>query len=187
MKRITRFLAALLAIGAALAVIGPKPAYAGGVTLGNQNDPDWAYSPSSGTLIDLSTVSASAAGTVVTSTSPSIMIYRNLEIVAQLQGNTGGTMDMYLQTSPDNGLTWYDYIHFPQRAAGAAVAAYHTTVARDGGQTATPIVVGAGIVPALAANAVVGGSFGTMLRVVIVSGGGTTVGKPQTISMYASM
>jgi hypothetical protein len=43
-----------------------------------------------------------------------------LTIVLDLRGGTGGTLDVYLQTSHDGGTTWFDYAHAAQLASGAA-------------------------------------------------------------------
>ena len=46
-----------------------------------------------------------------------------VKIIAELQGPTGGTLDVTIQDSQD-GVKWFDYVHFAQVAAGAARAVF---------------------------------------------------------------
>ncbi len=110
--------------------------------------------------------------------------YRSLHIEAVIQGATGGTLDLYLQASYDNGTTWVDYAHFTQLAAAAAQITRLITVSRQGNSGAAPVAVGSGNTPALAANTVVGGDFGQALRLLAVAGAGTTAGAAQTINIF---
>lgn len=107
--------------------------------------------------------------------------FESLKIYAALVGATGGTLDVYLQWTPDNGTTWIDFAHFPQLASGATAVKYNCD-SRFG--ATTPTVVGAGTSPALAANTCVGGHFGTGLRCLAVAGSGTTAGAAVTIVLY---
>lgn len=110
--------------------------------------------------------------------------YLSLTVVAKLVGATGGTLDIYLQTSPDAGATWVDYAHFPQLAGGAAAIKYEFVVSQ-GIQTAAPIVVGINTTPALAANTVVGGAWGDRIRLLMVAGAGTSAGAAVNITISA--
>jgi len=110
--------------------------------------------------------------------------YRSLHIEATIQGGGGGTLDLYLQVTYDNGTTWWDYAHFAQLAAAAAQITRLITVSRQGNSGAAPVVVGTGLTPALAANTVVGGDFGQGLRLVAVAGAGTNAGAAQTINIF---
>lgn len=111
--------------------------------------------------------------------------YDSLRVVATLQGGTGGTLDVYLQTSVD-GSSWYDYAHFAQMADGAAQATRSFSVARSAQQTSIT-TVGVGASPALAANTVLGGDFGTQMRAVCVAGAGTSAGAAQTIAIVGTL
>lgn len=104
----------------------------------------------------------------------------SLDVEAALVGATGGTLDLYLQTSPDGGTTWVDYAHFAQLAAGAAASFVRFGVARHAQQT-TITTVGRALVPALAVGTVVGGPFGDRMRLVAVAGAGTSAGAAITI------
>lgn len=106
-----------------------------------------------------------------------------LTIVATIRGGTGGTLDVYLQTSHDGGTTWHDYAHFPQLADGAAVSTrvWHVTRATSVG---TLTAIGAGTSPLLAANTILGGAWGDRFRALYVTGVGTSAGTAQAVSLY---
>lgn len=98
-----------------------------------------------------------------------------LGIFAELVGATGGTLDVYVQISPDGGLNWSDMVHFPQLAAAAAAVKYSASISLFSNIT-TPVVTGKNLVPAIAVNTVVNGAFSDRCRLVFVAGGGTSVG-----------
>src|ERR1700722_8289834 len=50
-----------------------------------------------------------------------------VDVLATLQGATGGTLDIYVQVSGDDGI-WRDAIHFAQLAAGAASITYQASL-----------------------------------------------------------
>ena len=106
-----------------------------------------------------------------------------LTIVAAIRGGTGGTLDVYVQTSFDGGTTWIDFAHFPQLAAGAALTTrvWHVTRATDVASLAT---VGSGTSPALAVNTINGGAWGDRFRALYVAGASTSAGAAQTVSLY---
>lgn len=110
--------------------------------------------------------------------------YLSLSIVAKLVGATGGTLDVYLQSSPDQGTTWVDYAHFAQLAAGAAAVKYALVVGQ-GVQSAAPVVVGINATPALAVNTVVGGGWGDRLRLLMVAGASTSAGAAVNVTVSA--
>ena len=126
----------------------------------------------------LSETSPATAGTVVADRIfGGLQQYSWFVIDAELTGATGGTLDVYLQRkAPGTGI-WYDYLHFPQVAAGAGAAYY--TVQPQAIQGIT--VVGKGTTPALAANTCTGGHPGAELRCVFVAGAGTSAGATQVI------
>jgi hypothetical protein len=108
-------------------------------------------------------------------------------LVATLQGATGGTLDIYLQTADEDATTpvWIDYAHFAQLPAGAAQTKMAFTVSRYA-QSLSGTVVGSGSTPALAQSTMLGGEFGEKFRVVFVAGAGTSAGAVQTISLIGS-
>lgn len=99
-----------------------------------------------------------------------------LQIFAALVGATGGTLDVYMQTSPDFGQSWQDYAHFPQLAAAAAAVKYTLNVSCNAQNTTMLTPVGVNLVPALAANTCVGGTWGDRFRLLFVAGAGTSAG-----------
>jgi hypothetical protein len=101
--------------------------------------------------------------------------YNAIAVEADLVGATGGTLDVYLQASPDQGLNWYDVIHWPQLGASAAAVKYSTPISQST-TTTTTTVVGKNLVPALAANSVVNGAFSDRMRLVMVAGASTSAG-----------
>jgi hypothetical protein len=100
-------------------------------------------------------------------------------VVATLTGATGGTLDVYLQTTYD-GTTWVDFAHFAQLADGAAAVVKAFACVR-GTTQATITTVGINGTPALAANTVLSGMLGKSIRAVYVAGVGTSAGAAQTI------
>lgn len=105
-----------------------------------------------------------------------------MSFVAQLVGATGGTLDVYVQYSPNAGTTWVDYVHFTQLAAGAGAVTY---TANTGAPTTTTTAVGTGTAPALAAGTVTGGPWGDQMRLLMVAGAGTTAGATVTVRVVA--
>lgn len=103
--------------------------------------------------------------------------YDAIDVVAELVGATGGTLDVYLQTSLDGGLNWFDSIHFTQLASGGAAVVYRTSITHLAQPTsAAPVAVGKNLSPALAAATAVQGGWGNRARLVMVAGSGTSVG-----------
>jgi hypothetical protein len=114
--------------------------------------------------------------------------YDAVDVIAELQGksaggtNIGDTLDVYVQTSPDGGINWYDIIHFPQLASGASVKYYQAPIS-NATTTTSPTLVGKGLSPALSSGvmnsgSVVNGAFSDRMRLVMVAGPATAVGAP---------
>lgn len=109
-----------------------------------------------------------------------------IDIVAELVGATGGTLDVYVQTSLDEGATWYDSVHFTQLASGGAAAIYRTAVTHFAQpSSAAPVAVGKNLSPALAASTTVQGGWGNRARLVYVAGSGTTAGAAIKVTIAA--
>ncbi len=107
----------------------------------------------------------------------------SLTIIGELQGATGGTLDVYLQTSYDDGATWYDYAHFTQLAAGAAAIKHAWHVSRASERT-TITTVGTGTSPALAVGTILSGGWGNKMRMLFVAGATTSAGAAQTVRIF---
>lgn len=106
--------------------------------------------------------------------------YDAVDVIAELKGATGGTLDVYVQISPDDGANWYDIIHFQQLAPGAATAYYQSPIS-NATTTTSPVTVGKGLNVALAPNVTVNGAFSDRLRLVLVAGVSTTAGAPVVV------
>ena len=113
---------------------------------------------------------------------PDLSHYSSLMVVAILQGGTGGVLDVYLQAEYLDG-GWVDIAHFVQLIDGNVQIRRFFSVTRHVQQT-TITTVGTDAAPALAANTVVGGSFGKRLRVLCVTGAGMSAGAQQLIGCY---
>jgi len=108
--------------------------------------------------------------------------YLEVRAVARLVGATGGTLDVYLQFSPDAGQSWDDLAHFAQLAAAAPAATYTLTTSM---RPSTITTIGTGLSPALAANTVAGGPWGDRIRLVMVAGAGTSAGANVLVTLLA--
>ena len=102
--------------------------------------------------------------------------FTSLSIEANLIGATGGTLDVFIQYNPSGDrVSWIDYAHFNQLAAGAGVLKVVASCA-TGAQNLTLVTVGTNLSPLLAAGTVLGGGWGDAFRLVFVAGAGTTAG-----------
>jgi hypothetical protein len=110
--------------------------------------------------------------------------YESIGVVAELMGATGGTLNVYLQNSGDQGLTWFDMIAWPTIAAGASVVYYSSPLSQST-TTTTTTIVGKGALPALVPGSVVNGAFSSRLRLVMVAGSGTTAGASVIVRLAA--
>lgn len=109
--------------------------------------------------------------------------YESVEFIAELVGATGGPLDVYVQTNEreDNG-DWFDVIHFPQLLAAASAIKYNAAISLFTNATA-PIVIGKNASPALAANTIVQGPFGSRFRLCMVAGTSTSAGAAVKITV----
>lgn len=114
--------------------------------------------------------------------------YSYCTISARLAGATGGTLDVYIQSSNNNGAagSWTDAIHFTQLAAAAGAIGYVATLGHGTGGTAPIVVNSIDGTPVLAAGVVVPHSLGNNLRPVFVAGAGTSAGATITITAYCA-
>jgi hypothetical protein len=125
---------------------------------------------------------ASATTVASASTATGLCLYENLIWLCDVQGGTGGTLNIYVQDSCDGGSTWYDRIALPQLSAGAAVTYYRL----HGALTGVISTVGKNLVPTLTAGTISGGYWGNQARVVYKAGSGTSGGTAQVIRLYGS-
>jgi hypothetical protein len=108
--------------------------------------------------------------------------YDSIGIDADLVGATGGTLDVYLQSSPDQGVNWYDIVHWTQLLSGAAAVKYSSPISQST-STSTATAVGKNLSPSLNQGTVVNGAFSDRMRLVMVAGSGTTVGAPVVVRL----
>jgi len=123
------------------------------------------------TIKKLLTPSASAS-TAVHGSEFTLPAYEALNVFVQLTANTGGALDVYIQSKVEG--VWVDVAHFAQLAAGGAAVAKMRSVILDG----TSRDVGTGdksAVAGLAADTFVAGPWGQTLRLVSFSGASTSV------------
>jgi hypothetical protein len=139
--------------------------------------------------LDLSGTSpAGASATVVDATSATqIGLYSTCSFMATVQGATGGTLDIFVQTrfkqKAAPGFFWVDTAHLTQLAAAAAQTTVAFTLTRWS-PTTSAITANLNIAsgtPLLAAATVVPGLLGDQLRIVYKTGAGTSAGAAQGI------
>jgi hypothetical protein len=142
--------------------------------------------------IDMSGTSPSSVTTSVGyTTSTELGVFSTCSGYAVIQGGTGGTLDIYIQTAfkkVNATPTWVDVAHFPQLAGGAAAAGFTFTLTRWSPTTSaffTPVNTVSGT-PVLAVNTVVPGILGYLLRVVYKTGAGTSAGAAQSVLVFCS-
>lgn len=141
--------------------------------------------PSFPVVQNLGGTSPAAASTVIGPAMQGLDDFTRLVIHATLQGATGGTLDVYIQSSVGNG--WYDVAHFAQLAAAAASVRYVVTLTKAlKGTPAIVAVNAANGTPTLAANSVNADILGNAIRVVYVAGALTSAGAVQAIWAHAS-
>jgi hypothetical protein len=138
------------------------------------------------TQLSITVTSANAAGTSVAASSfkgNMLTKAEGLVIDATLTGATGGTLDVYLQRKVADD-SWFDWVHFPQLADGAATKRYTVTITGNG-STIVEVGGGSDASPgvALAANTAVDVTPGGDVRIVFVAGVGTSAGAAQTINI----
>lgn len=125
----------------------------------------------------LAETTPAAASTVIGKSIFGMDRFEAYAIYASLVGASGGTLDVYLQTSFDEGVTWYDVAHFPQLGASAAAVTY---VAQYSPTITAPTAVGKGSAVtagvALAVGTYTGGPLGDSIRAVYVAGTSTSAG-----------
>lgn len=122
----------------------------------------------------------------VTTGMPGFSRYSAITILATVTGGTGGTLDVVIETSPDEGVTWYEYWHIAQVAAATTATYRYAPALND-----SPVQVGKNnatgstltTTMTLGAGAVAGGHWFDMLRVRYVAGPSTSAGAAQIINV----
>jgi hypothetical protein len=108
--------------------------------------------------------------------------YESIDVIAEITGATGGTLQVSLQVSPDNGLSWYECIKWPTANAGDATKYYKSPLSLAT-TTAAAVQVGKGLVTALTAGSVVNGAFTDRCRLLMTAGASTSAGAPVVVRL----
>ena len=111
--------------------------------------------------------------------------YEALLVAADLQGATGGQLDVVLETSPDAGLSWYPIVHFALLAAAAAARHDLAMLSLFSSATA-PVTVGSGTTVVLGSGVIVPGPWADRLRLVMIAGASTSAGAPVVVKICGS-
>lgn len=131
---------------------------------------------------------SAVAGTVIGAPVGGVQWASDVVIDAELTGNTGGTLDVYIQREVVSGV-WRDWVHFAQMSAGAAVSRVTVPCALVSESTITTVGVGtaSAATPALAAEDVACPLPLGRIRLVLVSGADTSASFAQTIYVTAQL
>lgn len=118
--------------------------------------------------------------------------YKALTIIATLTGATGGTTDILIETSAD-GVDWYEWHHFAQKAGSAAATtvvyspnpwAGGTTGTATGKNNLSGSTLGTTMV--LAVNTAAPVQWLDQLRIRYVTGSGVSAGAVQSVVVVAT-
>lgn len=132
----------------------------------------------------VSPTSAQGAG-VIGGAYSGLQEFSRADIVGTIQGATGGTLNLIVQTSYDGKHVgdptkrWWDVAAFAQEASLGAVANFLITLIR-GGSGAAPVALTQGT---LAAGTVLPNALGDSLRLWGVPGAGTNAGALQQLEV----
>lgn len=113
--------------------------------------------------------------------------FANLIVTASLTSMSAGTLDFFLQDSPDSlAGTWKSVVHFPQLAGAGAAVGYRFTLNAD----RTIVALEAdGDAPSLAVNTVAPGPWNKYIRAVSKVGAGSnaaTAGQTVVFTQWQS-
>jgi len=129
------------------------------------------------------TCSSTASTTEVGATANGLLRFDWFTVDANIQGASGGTLDVYLQRQIEADL-WADWLHFPQLTDGQAATQY---CAQSGSDKTIHAVEqgtdGSAGTPVLAANTFIGGHPGNAVRLVTKTGAGVGTGTSQTVKI----
>jgi hypothetical protein len=122
----------------------------------------------------------------VTTGVPGFADFKTITFIAKIIAPASGALDVLIEHSPDQGTSWYEYVHFTQVAAGATKRYTYGPALNDslvevgennlvGDLQTTTMTLGAG--------SVAGGHWFDMLRVRYVAGVGTSAGATQVVNV----
>jgi hypothetical protein len=117
----------------------------------------------------------------------------SVDVVAQLVGATGGTLDVVIQVASGQkdatgADVWVDAVHFATLANGAAAVTYRAVLSQLSQPTSSaPVVVGVDNSPALASGVIVQTMAFDRMRLFFTAGTGTTAGAAVKVYVTASL
>lgn len=125
--------------------------------------------------------SPAAPGHFETTVQTGMFDFSGYTFLADLQGATGGTLDVVIEHSPD-GVNFYEFAHFAQLAAGAALSSLTVVKVPT---TSVLFTVGKNLTTTttLAASTVIAPPYFDTWRVRYVAGAGTSAGAPVSLSV----
>lgn len=137
-------------------------------------------------LINESSATASKSGATTEIVRQPRSALFELDVTAAAAGATD-TLDVYVQHSPDQGTTWYDFAHFPQVLGNGGALKRHVTWHRE----LAPVTASQGtaaLTPAaetLAANTVLHGpKFETWRVRAVIAGAGASFSFKVTAALF---
>jgi hypothetical protein len=131
---------------------------------------------------------APSAGTpLIVGTAFGLDEYGDVTIDAAVLGATGGTLDIYFQSTvkgppqvAKEAARWFDVAHLPQLANGAAALRWVFQITRSRGAPAATVSVTSDVsvngTSSLAVNTILSQALGDGIRMVLVAGASTTAG-----------
>lgn len=107
----------------------------------------------------------------------------SLAFVGKFPQAVGGTYQVVVQTSLDEGNSWQDLASFPVITTSGGTVQYTGTVSQ--GYPTAFVASGSGTAPALSAGAVINSAWGNKLRLAIVANAGTSAGVGISVEVSA--
>jgi len=107
----------------------------------------------------------------------------SLVFVGKFAQAVGGTYQVVIQTSLDEGNSWQDLASFPVVTTSGGTVQYTGTVAQ--GYPTAFVATGGGTAPALAAGSVINAAWGNKLRLAFIANAGTSAGVGVSVEVSA--
>jgi hypothetical protein len=134
---------------------------------------------SAGTAASSGTIAGNSANYLAAGIAGPLDDYQAINLIAEFTPNVGGSLNVYLQSSPDNGVSWYDMVAWPTQGGGSSTSpvVYYSSPLSLATNTGVTASVGKNTSPALSPGsngAVINGAWGDRVRLIMVSGSGTS-------------
>ena len=137
-------------------------------------------------LITAEKTSPAAAGYAVSTAQTGFMKYQTLTIVGSVQGATGGTLDVIVETSTD-GTDWYEMVRFTQLASGGAAVVARFNISPTGGGAVVLLGKNLTTTAALTSGTAFNGQWFDQLRVRFIAGTSTSAGAVQSVKVIGTV